>query len=232
VSTRRFDAVLFDAGGVVVMPDPRAIGDALGRPTSVPEGHRAHYHALRALEAQALAADGARTIEHLDWNVYRAAYAASLGCDDGEDALVRLGRIWSALLWRCRIEESVAALWKLYQRRVPIGIVSNASGQIEGVLRVQGVCQVGAGAGVPVTVVVDSHVVGVAKPDPSIFEPALAALGHPDRSRVAYVGDSLINDVAGAEAAGLVPLQIDPYGLYAEHGHERIASLHDLLDWV
>jgi FMN phosphatase YigB (HAD superfamily) len=229
---RRFDAILFDAGGVVVMPDPAAIGDALGRPTTVPEGHRAHYHALATLERGALAAEQASTVEHLDWDVYRAAYAEALGIHDAAMAVERLSRVWTALLWRCRIEESVAALWRLFQRKVPIGIVSNASGQIEGVLRFQGVCQVGPGAGVPVSVVVDSHVVGVAKPDPAIFEPALAVLGSPARERVAYVGDSLINDVAGAQAAGLVPLQLDPYGLYAAHPHERIASLHELLDWV
>jgi putative hydrolase of the HAD superfamily len=232
VTQPRFDALLFDAGGVVVMPDPVAIGDALGRPTHVPEGHRAHYHALYALEAHALASGLTHTVEHLDWNLYRAAYAAELGCTDADEAITRMSKVWTALIWRCRIEESVAALWKLYQRGVPIGIVSNASGQIEGVLRVQGVCQVGPGAGVPVTIVVDSHVVGVAKPDPAIFEPALAALGSPDRSRVAYIGDSFINDVVGAQAAGLVPIQIDPYGLYASQDHERIASLHELLDHV
>ncbi len=232
MSTARFDALLFDAGGVVVMPDPRAIGDALGLDASVPDGHRAHYHALFTLEQQALAEGAALTVEHLDWNVYRSAYAEALGFADPDEAIIRMSRIWSALLWRCRIEESIAALWKLYQNQVPMGIVSNASGQIEGVLRVQGVCQVGAGAGVPVSVVIDSHVVGVAKPDPAIFEPALEALGQPDRSRVAYIGDSFINDVGGAVAAGLVPLQIDPYGLYAGQGHERIASLHELLDWV
>jgi putative hydrolase of the HAD superfamily len=171
-------------------------------------------------------------VDHLDWNLYRAAYASELGFSDGDDAVRRLTRIWSSLLWRCRIEESVAALWKLHSRGVPMGIVSNASGQIEGVLRFQGICQVGAGAGVPVSVVIDSHVVGIAKPDPAIFEPALASLGDVDRSRVAYVGDSFLNDVAGAGAAGLVPLQLDPYDLYGSHGHERISSLHDLLGWV
>jgi hypothetical protein len=232
VSTPRFDALLFDAGGVVVIPDPHAIGDALGVATTFRDGHRAHYAAMRALEGDALAAGGTPSIEHLDWDVYRAAYATSLGVLDPDLAHARLARIWSALLWRARIEESVAALWKLFHRKVPIGIVSNASGQIEGILRVQGVCQVGAGAGVPVTVVVDSHVVGVAKPDPRIFDPALEALGNPDRSRVGYIGDSFINDVAGAAAAGLVPLHLDPYRMYADFGHERIESLHDLLEWV
>lgn len=232
MTSPRFDALLFDAGGVVVIPDPHAISDALGVSATFRDGHLAHYRAMRALESEALASGGTPSIEHLDWDVYRAAYAASLGVEDPARAHAALARVWSALLWRARIEESVAALWKLFHRKVPIGIVSNASGQIEGVLRVQGVCQVGPGAGVPVSVVIDSHVVGVAKPDPRIFDPALKVLGNPDRSRVGYIGDSFINDVAGAAAAGLVPLHLDPYGLYADFGHERIESLHDLLEWV
>ena len=95
----RFDALLFDAGGVVVMPDPRAIGDSLGLVTSVPEGHRAHYHALFTLEQRALEEGGALTVEHLDWNVYRAAYAAALGFPDPEAAIARMSRIWSCLLY-------------------------------------------------------------------------------------------------------------------------------------
>jgi len=237
MTNKRFDAILFDAGGVFVVPDHVALGDALGHRLASPDGHRAHYHALHALERDALNnrekdADG---VEHLDWALYRRAWAETIGDTSPETIEQRLSRMWTALLWRARIEESVAALWKLHHRKVPIGIVSNASGQIEGILATQGVCQVGLGAGVPVSVVSDSHVVGYAKPDPRVFEPALAVLaaqGITDRSRIGYVGDSFINDVAGAAAAGLVPLHLDPYGLYADLGHERIESLHDLLGWV
>jgi putative hydrolase of the HAD superfamily len=123
---------------------------------------------------------------------------------------------------------SVAALWRLHRLGVPIGVVSNASGQIEGTLASQGVCQVGKGAGVPVACVVDSHEVGVAKPDPAIFAPALLALGSPDPARVAYVGDSVVNDVGAATAGGLVPLHLDPYDDHPDAAHPRIRSLHEL----
>ena len=134
MSTARFDAVLFDAGGVFVVPDHVALGDALGHRLSPTEGHRAHYHALHALEMDALSsrekdADG---IEHLDWSVYRASWAEVIGDTTPHTVEHRLQRVWTALLWRARIEESVAALWKLFNRNVPIGVVSNASGQIEG----------------------------------------------------------------------------------------------------
>lgn len=41
------------------------------------------------------------------------------------------------------------------------------------------------------------------KPDPKIFELALARLGLPDQARILVVGDSLTTDIKGATAAGL-----------------------------
>ena len=82
------------------------------------------------------------------------------------------------------------------------------------------------GAGVPVGVIVDSAVVGVAKPDPAIFRIALDALGVPASGAVLYVGDSLRYDVAGALAAGLQPVHFDPYGYCpAPDGHRHVSSL-------
>ena len=112
---------------------------------------------------------------------------------------------------------------------MPLGVVSNASGQIEAVLRRSAVCQVGPGAGVAVRCVIDSHVVGVSKPDPGIFDHALVHFDGVDRARVAYVGDSVTMDVAGATAAGLHPLLLDPYDDHAGADFDRITSLADLL---
>ncbi len=234
--TRRFDALLFDAGGVLVMPDPAAIGAALhdlAGPQPVNAFRRAHHRALAALEGWALS-NSSGTLEAVDWSLYRRTYSATIGVadDDLDEAVAVLDRIWSPIMWRFRIEESIGALWKLHRAGVPMGVVSNANGQIEHSLRYEGVCQVGHGAGIEMVCVIDSHVVGVAKPDPAIFAPALAALGDPDPSRVAYIGDSFVNDVLGSSAAGLVPLQLDPYDDYPGHDHERITSVHDLLTWI
>jgi putative hydrolase of the HAD superfamily len=103
--------------------------------------------------------------------------------------------------------------------------VSNASGQVEHALALAGVCQVGAGPGVPVRVVIDSHVVGVAKPDPRIFEFALEHFDGVDRSRIVYVGDSVRMDIGGARSAGLAPVLLDPYDDHADADFPRIRSL-------
>ena len=59
--------------------------------------------------------------------------------------------------------------------------------------------------------VVDSHVVGVAKPDPAIFAHAAVHFPGITPECIAYVGDSVTLDVGGARAAGLHPILVDPY---------------------
>lgn len=51
--------------------------------------------------------------------------------------------------------------------------------------------------------VVISEEVGVQKPDPAIFDRALAALGHADRRSVLMVGDSLTSDIQGGVNFGI-----------------------------
>ena len=101
--------------------------------------------------------------------------APSVSADDGAAvaAAELLGACRVPELWRWPIPQSLAGLKQLSGRGIPLGVVSNASGQIAGVLARAGICQIGDGDGVRVRCVVDSHVVGVAKPDPAIFEHAV-----------------------------------------------------------
>ncbi len=222
----RFDAVLFDAGGVLVMPDPTVLAPLLaplGGSVDPAVHHRAHYAAMRAVDR----------CEEEDWTQYHRAYVATVGvpADELEEALVLFGTTFNLHLWRYPNDGSAAVLHTLVQRNIPIGVVSNAGGQIEGVLARAGVCQVGEGSGAGVLCVVDSHIVGVSKPDPAIFVSAVEALGI-ERDRIAYVGDSIRYDVRGAAAAGLTPLLLDPYGDAGDDGHERILALTELLELV
>lgn len=225
---RRFDAILFDAGGVLVLPDPTVLGPLLapyGADASYESHHRAHYAGMRAQDT-----DGE---VHDDWDAYDRGYVAALGLEGDEalEAATILGRTRTPLLWRYPIRGVTDALRALVDRDVAIGVVSNAEGQIERGLRRFQLCQVGDGDFVPVACVVDSFVVGVSKPDPAIFGFALAVLRLP-ADRVAYVGDSVRNDIRGAEAAGLTGLHLDPYDDHPDARHERIRSLSELLDFA
>ena len=220
------DAVLFDAGGIFVIPDPHVVQPLLGYyggAADLDRYHRAHYAGMAAKSR----ADSAES----DWSVYNVAYVESVGVHpaDVEEASMVLDRTRSAWLWRYALNDSVRALRTLHELEVPIGVVSNATGQIEAVLARSKVCQVGDGHGVPVRIVVDSHVVGIAKPDPRIFDFGLEALPGIDRSRVAYVGDSVTMDVGGARNAGLLPVLLDPYNDHDGADFLRIQSLLDLV---
>jgi putative hydrolase of the HAD superfamily len=217
-----YDAILFDAGGVLVLPDPTVLAPLLapyGGDDSIAAHRRAHYAAM-AVKSRSMATE-------TDWDAYDVTYVESIGVRDDliAHAAEVLNHSRTPHLWRWPIPESLTALGALVDRRVPIGVVSNASGQVEHALALAGVCQVGAGSGVPVRIVIDSHVVGVAKPDPRIFEFALEHFDGIDRSRILYVGDSVRMDVEGARAAGLTPVLLDPYGDHAEAEVARITSL-------
>ena len=221
-----FDAVLFDAGGVLVLPDPTVVAPLLatyGGDTSEASHRRAHYAGM--------AAKSAARSEEMTWDVYNVAYVDVVGVEPElvDHAAEVLDHTRSAYLWRWAIPETLGALRALAARGVPMGVVSNASGQIEETLRLAGVCQVGEGPATEMRVVIDSHVVGVAKPDPRIFEFALGHFDEFERSRIAYVGDSVMMDIEGGRAAGLLPILIDPYDDHPDADFARITSVADLL---
>ena len=223
---KNFDAILFDVGGVFLVHDPIVLGPLMryhGGDDSV-EGHvRAHYAAMKAKSAAGSS--------EKDWGDYDVAYVQSLGVADHEVALAAkvLGLTRNAYTWRFTLDVNVAALAELVAADIPVGVVSNASGQIELLLDRGRVCQTGEGPHTPVRVIIDSFVVGVAKPDPRIFDFALEHFPDIDRSRVAYVGDSVTMDIGGARAAGLHPILVDPYDDHAGADFDRIRSLRDLL---
>jgi putative hydrolase of the HAD superfamily len=221
----RFDAVLFDAGGVLVLPDPTVIAPLLayyGGDPSIEVHRRAHYAGMKA-KADVGASEAT-------WAPYNDAYVAEIGVRpaDRVEAATVFDGARHAPLWRWVIPETRTALDALAAAGVPMGVVSNASGQIEAILARE-VCQVGPGAHVEMRCVIDSHVVGVAKPDPAIFDHALVHVAEFERSRVAYVGDSVTMDIAAAGAAGLHPILLDPFDHHAGAVFDRIRSVAELV---
>ena len=236
--TKRFDALLFDAGGIFLLPDPISLGAVAheyGGDGSIAAMTRAHYAGMAALDTAARSSNK-ETIDGFSWDPYRHAHLVSAGLTGANLAAAeaKTKNLFSPFLWRYPILESAAALWRMHLQGLPIGIVSNASGQVEATLANQCICQVGSGAGVPVLIVTDSHVIGTAKPHAGIFRDALALMNGNGigNDRIAYIGDSYVNDVEGARNAGIHPILLDPYNDHADDDCERIASLHDLLAFI
>ena len=89
---------------------------------------------------------------------------------------------------------------------MPVAVVSNSEGQLQALFD-------NLGLGGAFDFVVDSHHVGVEKPDPRIFAPVLARFGVEPHD-VLHLGDTWATDVVGARAAGLRVALIDPYAHY------------------
>lgn len=226
---KRIDAVILDVGGVLLVPHYESVGGALepfGIALDADGAERAHYAGIRALDA-------ADEDAYAERHAYLVGYADAVGVQDGQrgEALQRMRQVWSGPtidLWRQHVRGSVDGLRRLERRGLKLGIVSNADGTIEEQLRRGEICQVGEGLGVPVLAIIDSHIVGVAKPDAEIFRHALEPLGV-EPERALYVGDTVRYDVRGARAAGLEPVHFDPYGLCSERGdHAHIARLGEV----
>ena len=219
-------AVLLDLGGVFYLPDHDRVLAALARLDHTIERHRideAHYHGVAALDDFR---DGDRSV----WHAYNRAYARVCGiASDGIDKAMSelLEEFDRGGMWTRVIPGTPAALRELGALGIGLAVVSNADGTAEGQLRSDEICQVGVGPGVPVAAVLDSTVVGVSKPDPSIFHLALQALDVAPADAV-HVGDTPAADVEGARAAGVTPVLVDPYDLHPEIGCTRIRSLQDL----
>jgi putative hydrolase of the HAD superfamily len=219
------EAVFLDVGGVLHLPDHGIIGEALRRAGVDGSFHpelldRAHYAGIAAL------VDWPAT-ERGIWTAYQEAYAREVGAPEEYvpdvvaelDVAFRIDGIWNRLIPGC-----MEGLRALRDTGVALAIVSNSDGTLEGRLAREGVCQVGPGAGVPMSIVIDSAAVGVAKPDPAIFHIALEATGVPPE-RTLHIGDTVGADVDGALAAGVRPIHLDPYGFCGDESHPHVPDI-------
>lgn len=224
-------AILLDAGGVLLFPEPARLLPSLRAVGVDPDPatlERAHYHAMAIQDADSVPPTSA---------TWRRAYLHSYvtACGVGTDLAEQVAVDTTRLSWAHAGLGVKEGLRRLAGLGLPMGVVSNSDGTVEGDLRRAGVCYVADGrpepqaAGVPMGVILDSSVVGVAKPDPGIFRLALDALHVPAGDGVLHVGDSLRYDVAGALAAGLQPVHMDPYGFCPQPGgHPHVRSLAEL----
>jgi putative hydrolase of the HAD superfamily len=215
-------AFLIDVGGVLVLPDfdpVVRVASEHGLSLSRSDFERAHYWAVSTFDR------AHPTDSHGLVDAYAAGVVEILGLpEDGLEAAIEEAFTSS---WSHTISDSIDALRAMKAHGDSIAIVSNALGDVEEGLR--GICQVGPGPGAQVDVFLDSFHVGVEKPDPRIFDMALEALAE-SRDDAVHVGDSVVYDVRGAQAAGIRAAHFDPWNLCPDaDDHEHVASLSELL---
>lgn len=219
-------AVIFDAGGTLVHPDWERLSElaasSLGRRADGVELHRALRCALHRVD-RATSGDAPVDTAHPFW-LFREMYAA-LGIDG--QLCVELARRLDALhaekhLWCALDQEARRVLDDLQRAGLLTAVISNTDdGRLSELL-----AQVGL---LPrFKVVLDSHVVGLRKPEKAIFDLALQRLGV-RADQAVYVGDTYTSDFLGAQRAGLRAVLIDPFDLHADLDGVRIGSLGELV---
>jgi putative hydrolase of the HAD superfamily len=212
--------VCLDAGGVIVLPHRGLVCAALAGlgiacdPAAVA---RAHYQAVRQLDGAA--------------GDYLTAFAHGLVAPPARlpEAVEALSELADRersgkILWSEPTPQARQTIDGLRRAGIAVVIVTNSDGHATKNLRDAGICQTAAGPGAVVDDVIDSGLVGSAKPDPAIFEVALARVGA-DPTAAVHVGDTVSADVAGARAAGIVPIHLDPYRSCRATDHRHVRGL-------
>jgi putative hydrolase of the HAD superfamily len=233
----RLEAVLFDAGGTLVRLDFEWMSELLrsygliiapGTLRRAEVAGRRRYDASFTAEARQPNPDEPHPLgSRGDTRAYFAGMleAAGVPGEHIEPALLAFAeRHRMTGLWTRPIEGAREALDRILELGLRAACVSNSDGRAEMHLRDCGVRD-------GLEFVVDSQVVGVEKPDPAIFAFALERLSTP-ADRALYVGDIVSVDAAGAAAAGLHAVLIDPAGDYAPAGVPAIPAIAELPTWI
>ncbi len=225
-------AVFLDAGGVIVLPHRGLVAHVLAQrgvaidPDRVP---RAHFLAVRELDRSP------ETVTSSD--AYLEAFCAGLGIDGerrGAAVAALAGasdrRATGEILWSEPAPGAKGTIAALARAGVVVVVVTNSDGHAQENLRDSGVCDVAIPPredAVHVRAVIDSVLVASSKPDAGIFLAALAAADAAP-GEVVHVGDTVAADVAGARAAGIAPIHLDPYRFCRDRAHRHIRTLPGL----
>lgn len=206
----RIEAVLFDAGNTLIYVHPGRVAEILrtaGADVDAQGVRRAERAARRRLNE--VIDDGHLGTEPEVWRAYFSTLFRESGVPEtGMEEAGRLLRETHALnhLWTWVEPGTVDALESLASAGYRLAVISNADGRVESVLR-------DVGLRPHFEFVVDSEVVGVAKPDPAIFREGCRRLGLEPETCL-YVGDLYPVDYVGATGAGLRGVLLDPLALH------------------
>ena len=206
-------AVFFDAGNTLLRMNYAVIAAELvrhGLPVTPEAVQRAEWRARVRLDDEVLSrwGPGDSTENRSTADRYLGYLLDGLGVTDQAivEKIVAWRRVYNLPVgvWNTVDPDAAQALDDVRRAGLRAAVISNSNGSVRSILE-------SLGLGGHLDFVVDSGEEGVEKPDPRIFERALA------RARVApgeavYIGDLYSIDVRGALAAGLRAVLLDPGG--------------------
>ncbi len=230
-------AILFDAAGTLLHVYP-SVGDVYAREAerfgvSVPvnainAAFRAAWRELRPYADGATPFHTSEAIERAWWrNLVERVFGEAAGpnafserFDPFFDALYL--RFEQADVWRL-FDDVMPTLDALRDRGIPVAVVSNWDSRLPRLLHAMGIAE-------RFQFILTSAEAGVSKPSPKIFDLALARLALPGHE-VLHVGDSLEDDVHGAQRAGIRSLHLDRNSAESIRGMSN-HSLLEIMDTI
>lgn len=219
--------IFFDAGGTLVYPDIALTEWALASRGIFPADDQ-RYAAEREAKRQL---DEARaehqSVDAQYWDIYYFRLFHELGmAEDAELRAALVAATRKGTNWRQVRPDTREVLARL-KRRYRIGLISNSDGSVRRLFELLGLDDC-------FDSFTDSHLCGCEKPDPRIFECAMASLGAMPQQSL-YVGDIYSIDFLGAQGVGMGAVLMDLAGAYRDTPYPRVESLAEfesrLEDW-
>jgi HAD superfamily hydrolase (TIGR01549 family) len=222
----RYRTVLLDAGGVLVYPNWARAAEALGRhgvvvsPDALAAAEPYVKRQLDVAPTVAATNDAQRGYLYFDCILRQAGIGLSAATAAALADLKAFNDTEGT--WDQPAADAFDTLRRLRADGHRIAVVSNSNGTIRRMFRRVGLEPL-------VDVIVDSHEEGVEKPNPGLFEIALARAGS-SKAEAIHCGDMYQVDVVGARAAGLPAVLLDEAGLCPHDDCPRVASLAAFAD--
>ncbi|HZD02502.1 MAG TPA: HAD-IA family hydrolase [Actinomycetes bacterium] len=226
---RPLECVFLDAGNTLLAPWPTFEG----RLVAVASEHGASFEEAAAQAASTAAAREA--VWPTDWTdpatqrefwggFYRDVLQRLDHRGDRDTLVDALYASFSDPASYRLFEDVLPALESLTARGLKLGVISNFEPWLEEVLRREGILHLFSALAI-------SGVLGVAKPEPGIFQ---AALGQAQvaASAAIHVGDQPEIDGTAARAVGITPVLIDRFERLPPEAGPRIGSLTELVELV
>lgn len=223
-------AVFFDAGHTILYPDP-PVGDIYAREAA-------------RLGAR-VPAERIAPVFYEEFKAFMATYAQGEASDEQDRAMWRgiTRRVYDRVpefaafefdVWFTRLYDVFghAGVWRLYEdvqpalamlraRGLRLGIISNWDKRLRTIVREMGLEPMFD----RVTISAEE---GVRKPNPVIFERALAALGVAPEEAM-HIGDLVEDDIVGARAAGMRGVLVDRGRFVPPEGVPVVKDLREIV---
>jgi putative hydrolase of the HAD superfamily len=218
---RRYDIVIFDVGGTLVgFEEDAPFGEVLNRidpPYRFTSANDLRMSMLATLSARRHEAVGMVDDNEIN-NWWRTIFEDLF--PDNRMAAIHMWELFKHSYFDSLFPDTMPIIERLQARSIPMGIVSNYGAHLIYTLYKLNIYDY-------FEFVIVSSLVGVAKPEPGIFELAIEKAGVPP-DRILYVGDNVTDDIEGSHNMGIDAALINRPGRTPSTAPLIIDSLLDI----